>query len=119
MSDFKKQFALERKRLDASLARLRAAMAQLGFDASGARRKELLVELQRLRQEMASLNAEGKVHLESLGLTPAALRLIEEETARLARTCGGDFTDDDLRNSKIGEIVAGMRASRFDKGGER
>ncbi|MDX3807206.1 hypothetical protein ACXIUS_03700 [Bosea thiooxidans] len=53
-----------------------------------------------------------------LGLTPAAMRLVFAESERLYRETGGNSSEDDIMNGKIGELIAGLRARRSSEGGE-
>jgi hypothetical protein len=120
MSQEKSDWQMSMKLLAADIAAWREAYAQalvrIGNDPAG--QKELRAAVERLQQRQATLHAEALAILSKAGFTPAAFRLIGEETERLARECGGDITDEDLEHSKLGRLIAGVRASGFDDGGE-
>lgn len=100
------------RRLQAEGEAFAARLAELRQSGDKAGALALLADV-----ENAAEKAFAEISL-LLGLTPAAVRLIREESERLSRTAIGGITEADLEDSKIGELLAGMRASRSIDGGE-
>ncbi len=76
-------------------------------------------DLLEVQEELEASYAERREALLLLGLTPAAQNLMDEELARLRSVIVGEISADYLAHSKIGDLVAGLRALRTGEGGEQ
>ncbi len=113
--DIRKTAAALAAKATTVLELLERVKGRLSANPSSVTRADLL----EVQEALEAAQAASREAYLSMGLTPAAIRLIDEETARLRSVIVGGISADDLANSKIGEIVAGMRASRSEEGGAR
>lgn len=74
-------------------------------------------DLLEVQEELEASYAERREAFLLLGLTPAGENLMNEALARLRSVIVGEISADHMAHSKIGEIFAGLRASRTDEGG--